>query len=218
MFELAGLYPNQRAYVVGKGPSLGNLRAEHIGEGIVIALNQAVAVVERLDIPNMVYSFQKDGCGLHAPHGQCRSQNGVEWMLYPKRAELILQAPGFSEHCLRGYIPKYFVNPRKDLGFERHDTMAVRMGIAMAKQMGCTEIVMVACDSLVNGRLETYDVHQDKAYLTPARHNSGHAKAQVLRELKPVKSSLLIPEPPSASPLSPKFGEHEFRGTKEEMA
>jgi hypothetical protein len=195
MFRLNGLYPNQTAWIVGKGPSLGNLRAEHIGEGIVIALNQAVAVVERLGIPNTIYSFQKDGCGKRAPHNECQFQNGVEWMLYPKRAVLILQAPGFSEHCLRGYEPTYFVNPRKDLGFERHDTMAVRMGIKMAKQMGCTEIVMVACDSLVNGRLETFDVHKKISYLTPARHNYGHTKAQVLQELKSVKSRLLIPEP-----------------------
>jgi hypothetical protein len=194
MFELTGMYPGETAYVVGKGPSLGNLRAEHIGEGIVIALNQAVAVVERLDIPNVIYSLQKDGCGLKGVHDECLKRDGMDWMIRPERATLIVQAPGYSGNCLPDYEPRLIVRPKADLGFIYAETMAVRMGIAIAKLMRCRRIVMTCCDSLVNGKLETFDVHKNRSYLTSARHHYGHSKAAVMQELAGIEHSFVIPK------------------------
>jgi len=215
MFELAGTHMGEKAYIIGKGPSLGNLQASDLADGFVIALNQSVAVVEALDIPNRIYSLQKDGCGLRGVHAECLQRNGQDWMIRPKRATLILQGPGYSQNCLSDYEPRLIVRPKKDLGFVFAETMAVRMGIAMAKQMGCSEIVMVACDSLVNGRLETFDVYSRKSSLTGAHRHYGPSKMYVMQELAEVRHSFVIPKavPP---PAPPQMREHYLeRGDKE---
>lgn len=199
MLELAGMYPEQTAYVIGKGPSLGFLRSEHFHtNGPVIALNQAIAVVERLDIPNPIYSLQKDGCGYVGPHSHCLQRDGVDWMIRPKKATLILQdTEEYSRNCLHGYEPRVLVCPVRDLGFEHLSTMAVRMGIAIAKQMGCGHIKMVSCGSLVNGNTETFNVWTGIAEETPAGMNYIPAKTDVLHELSEIEHSFFIPKPHS---------------------
>ena len=142
--ELRGKFRGGTAWIVGKGPSLAHLRREHFGAGPVIALNQAIAVLEALGLANPVYALQKDGCGLTEPHEQCALRDGHDWMLRPEQAVLIVQTtPGYSKFCLSNYEPRLEIDPVRDLGFHYPQTMAVRMGIALARLMGCGRVMMM---------------------------------------------------------------------------
>lgn len=192
---LRGIHQGEAAWIVGKGPSLGNLRAEHFGEGPVIALNQAIVMVERLSIPNPIYSLQKDGCGYVGKHSHCLQREDVDWMIRPKHATLILQdTEGYSRDCLQNYEPRVLIDPVRDLGFKHLDTMAVRMGIAIAKRMGCIFIVMMCCGSLVNGNIETFDVWKGAAERTSAGDHYLPARPHVLKDLRGIRHTFFIPE------------------------
>jgi hypothetical protein len=193
--SLQGAYPGEKCWIVGKGPSLEFLRAEHFGVGPVIALNQAIAMVEPLEIPNPIYSLQKDGCGVTEPHHICAERDGHPWMLSPQRATLILQStPGYSRYCLERYEPKLFVDPVHDLKFKYPQTMAVRMAVAMARFMGCTQVKLVCCDSLVNGNLETFNIWTRTAERTSAGDHYDHGRNRILRELVKVRHEFVIPK------------------------
>jgi hypothetical protein len=193
--ELIGRYAGETAWIVGKGPSLQYLRAEDFGAGPVIALNQAIMAVEALGISNWVYSLQKDGCGIEGPHEVCMQRDGYDWMLRPQRATLMVQdAPGYSRDCLRAYEPRMAIQIMRDLKFPYLQTMAVRMGIAIAKQMGCVKIMMLCCDSLVNGNLNTFNVWTGQAERTSAGDYYKYAKQRIMRELVNIQYTFLIPE------------------------
>ena len=208
--ELIGRYAGETAWVVGKGPSLGYLRAEHFGKGPVIALNQTIVVVEALGILNPVYSLQKDGCGSGGPHEICEQRDGHDWMIRPQRATLMVQdAPGYSRDCLRAYEPRVAIQMMRDLKFPYLQTMAVRMGITIAKQMGCVKIVMLCCDSLVNGNLDTFNVWTRQAERTSAGNHYEPAKRKIMRELVNTRYQFVIPTSPP-TPLLKERGEKEL--------
>lgn len=191
---LRGKYAGETAWIVGKGPSLGYLRAEHFGKGPVIALNQAIAVVEWLGLNNPLYSLQKDGCGLEGAHEVCELRDGYEWMIRPKGAVLIVQnTKGYSRDCLRDYKPRMAVDVVKELKFKYEQTMAVRMGIALVKIMGCKEVWMMCCESLTNRNAETYNVHTGKAELTSAGSHYLESRTNVLNELASIRHHFLNP-------------------------
>lgn len=192
--DLRQKHAGETAWIVGKGPSLGNLQAGHFGNGPVIALNQAIVVVERLEIPNPLYSLQKDGCGEIGEHATCRLRDGHDWMIRPQRATLLLQATtGYSRDCLADYEPRVLIDPVRDLRFTNLQTMAVRMGIAIAKWMGCSSIVMLCCGSLVNGDTRTFNVWTGRAERTSAGDHYLPAKRHVLNELAGIKHTFVIP-------------------------
>lgn len=191
--ELRGKHAGETAWIVGKGPSLGLLCAEDIGEGFVIALNQSIAVVQELGLPNVIYSYQKDGCGLIGPHEECQPRDGHDWMIRPKDGvNLILQQPDFSEFCLCG-TPCIYIDPVQDFNFEFPETMAVQVSIALAKFMGCDEIVMVCCDSLSGDIFETFDVHTRQAVLTGAGEFYPYVRPLVLKDLDEIPHRILTP-------------------------
>jgi hypothetical protein len=116
-------------------------------------------------------------------------------MIRPTKATLILQdTDGYSKHCLSGYEPKVFVNPQTDLKFVYAETMAVRMGIAIAKAMGCGAIAMMCCGSLVNRNTETFNVWTGKAEHTIAANHYLPARRHVLKELSDIKHFFIIPK------------------------
>jgi NADH:ubiquinone oxidoreductase, NADH-binding (51 kD) subunit len=199
--ELIGRHRGQTAWIVGKGPSLAFLRAEHFGAGPVIALNQAIVMVEALGLSNMIYSLQKDGCGIWGPHESCEQRDGHDWMIRPQRATLMVQeAIGYSRDCLPDYAPRVAIQMLRDLKFPYLQTMAVRMGIATAKQMGCVKVMMLCCDSLVNGNLDTFNVWTGQAERTGAGNHYEHSKPKVMRELVNIKYQFVTPAPPPAPP------------------
>lgn len=66
------------AYVVGKGPSLDYLRRSLFTDtrAPVVAINEAIHAVEKLNLPNPVFCFQQDG----SLFSSCRPKNGT-WVL-----------------------------------------------------------------------------------------------------------------------------------------
>lgn len=193
--ELRGKYAGETAWIVGKGPSLAYLRSEYFKGGPVIALNQSILIVEELDLPNPIYSLQKDGCGIMEPHGTCAQRNGHDWMIRPKSATLIVQeTKGYSRYCLADYQPRMMIDPRGHLKFQFQETMAIRMAIALAKIMGCASICLLCCGSLVNGNLDTFDVWTRTAKRTGAGDHYLHARPNVMRELVNMKYWFVIPE------------------------
>lgn len=192
--DLRNRYHGQTAWIVGKGPSLEYLTAAHFGDGVVIALNQAIRVVEDLELTNEIYSLQKDGCGITGPHEACQQRDGFDWMIRPRSAILIVQdTDGYSKHCLADYAPKVFINPIRDLGFQYKQTMAIRMAVALAKRMGCRRVMLLCCDSLVNGNLDTFDVHQRTSTRTSAGDHYENGKKRILMELRSIKHEFIIP-------------------------
>ena len=145
--ELRGKHRSEMAYIVGCGPSLLFLKAEHFGRGPVISISESIKKVESLGLENQTYSFQKD--------------IGV---IVPDRATLILNE--FEEDSwsyLPEYEPRYtFINDR-DFGITPH-TVSALTAAHFAKYMGCNAIAMVCCDVNINGDSRTCVFKNDGSY------------------------------------------------------
>jgi len=57
---LKELFAHLTCHIVGKGPSLDNLKAEDFGPGPIIAINEAIHKVESLEIDNPIFMLQQD--------------------------------------------------------------------------------------------------------------------------------------------------------------
>ncbi len=195
---LKGKHTGMCAYIVGKGPSLMHLRARDIGPGPIIVLNEAITIVQKLGLPNHIYSMQKDGCMTEDPFTiprPCGTCAPLGW----KRDPIIDPFPGiaviFSQHfsswCLHDR-PNRYVFTDEELGYG-HDpcTMSVLESIPFAKHLGATSIVMVAFDHLT---------HDETQYAEPFAEGSTSANAQ---------RSLSIVKPQVLSSLR-QFGPHAF--------
>lgn len=180
--ELRNTHAGETAWIVGKGPSLRFLRREHFGPGPVIALNDAIITVQKLGLPNPIYSLQKDGNPRH--------------MVEPlAEIPLILQdTPGYSRDWFPEHPRRILVDPIRDMGFHRPTIVAVRMAIYIARfMMGCDKIQMVSCDYLVTGALETYDPRTGGAKVTGAARFYRSSKKLVLKDLKSIRHDFIVP-------------------------
>lgn len=156
------------AWIVGKGPSLRHLRREHFGAGPVLAINEAIYVVQALGLSllrNPLYAMNKDGCRQHGEHA-CPLEN--------PRADVtvILQTPGFSEHCFPTHEKKILIDPVSELGFREPTVMSVRMCAALARKIGCQHIKFLCFDALTDGDGRIYDGAQVRS-----SGSSGHYSA-----------------------------------------
>lgn len=174
---LRGLYRGETVSIIGKGPSLRYLRAEHIEPGPVITINDAILIVQDLPISNVIYSMQKDG--------------GESMVLPHDYVWVILQDPDFSENCLPEHPLRMWVDPVEELGFDHPAVMSIRMCIALAKIMGCAKIHLIACGSLA-GNFETFDVKQQRLFDTRAG-NYQAVKPLVECDLANIPHELILP-------------------------
>ena len=180
------------AYIVGKGPSLHYLRASDFMPGQpVIVLNEAIAQVQLLGLPNPIYSMQKDGCVTadqdHIPR-PCGSCAALGWQRFP----VVNPYPGiavvFSQYlsswCLHGR-PNRYVFTDAELGYADPFTMSILEAIPFAKHLGSQSIVMVCCDHLVTGDASYDGQHYgSEADLTRAQTNLAWVKPKALAALK----------------------------------
>jgi hypothetical protein len=190
---LRDLYKQETLHIVGKGPSLRYLRAEHFGDGPVMTINEAILPVQALKLSNDVYSMQKDGCKSQAEGMRCKGACEMRSMVLPEYdVAVILQQPEYSELCLMNHPLNLYVDPIKDLNFEEASVMSIRMCIALAKVMGCTKIVFLCVDSIAIGNFETYDVQRG---ITNS-DVSGHYAAvipQVMEDLNGIAYEFITP-------------------------
>ncbi len=192
--ELRDLYVGQTAWIVGKGPSLKHLRAEHFGAGPVLTMNESILIVQALGLSNPIHSMQKDGCRMgkqaHACPGECQVQPP---MTAPNPdITVILQDPGFSEMCLPEHPLRLHVDPVAELGFQEATEMSVLMCIRIAKLMGCAGIHFVSCDSLT-GDMRTIDVHTLKAEFNMFSGHYAHVVPQVLEAVREISYQIITP-------------------------
>lgn len=178
MESLKDRHKGQAVWIVGKGPSLANLKASDIGEGPVITLNQAILAVEPLGLPNLVYSMQKDGGARRRPSngeqnqcpdcdfsGQCGDTCGD--MVRPKGAILLLHEHE-SKYCFPDY-PKRHVLDWKAFGLSEN-VFSLILAVKLAQHMGCNKFNFISCDAHVNGTSDCYVpgkgiTHQDLKYI-----------------------------------------------------
>lgn len=192
--ELRDKYSGQTAWIVGKGPSLAHLRADHFTDsGPVMTMNEAILIVQKLGIPNTIYSMQKDGCHMD-PDIRCTVECQMHWpMVYPDaEVTAILQDPGFSQECLPRHEKKLWVDPVRELKFHEATEMSVLMCIRLAKIMGCVKIHLVSCDSLA-GDYRTIDVHTLQSAVNGFSGHYAYVVPQVREALKGFPHAIILP-------------------------
>jgi hypothetical protein len=156
-----GEYPGQIASIVGRGPSLLGLTAQDFGTGPVLVLNHAILTIRRLNLRNPLFSLQKDGC-----------------ITPPQQPETLILSRAQSPGCFRNY-PKRMVIDVRRMGLNRN-CMSSTLAVALAHQLGCTSVRMLAMDSLTNADFRTVVGDElltiGRGYLHAAAQATAHAK------------------------------------------
>lgn len=137
-------HKGETVWIVGKGPSLLYLRRNDIGDGPIIAINEAIHVVEGFELHNKLYSFQKDGDPGH--------------MCVVRSTTTIILQEEYGSEWFKEHPHRILVDPVRDMGFQYQEETSIRMAIWMAKEMGAAQIALVCCDNLVNGDVRRVDV------------------------------------------------------------
>jgi hypothetical protein len=160
--DLKNMHISEPVWIIGRGPSLQYLKKEDIGDGVIIALNQSIIIIESLNLPNKTYSMQKDGGtkkrvieGILSPDcyysGLFCSDCGD--MVRPKSATLLLHEHE-SKYCFPDY-PDCYVLSLKELGLECN-VFSFIFAIKTAQYMGCLDFNFVSFDVYTSGDNKTY--------------------------------------------------------------
>lgn len=152
MITLREKYNDQTVWIVGKGPSLKNLKKEHFGDGPIITINQTIVPVEELDLLNPIYSLQKNGGPLRhnipgdnlSPdcYKECADICGN--MVRPKKANLVVHNLE-SYYCFENYSPRY-VFFLEDFGLTVNRCSFV-VAIGIGKLFGCSKFRFISFDA-----------------------------------------------------------------------
>jgi hypothetical protein len=168
----------QECWIVGKGPSIAFLNESYFGSGPVLTINEAVLKVQELNIPNPIYSMQKDG---------------FQWLMVRPKDEvtLILQSI-LSEYWFKDHPKRLVINPMTEWGFAVTE-MSIRMCVALAKLMGCERISFVCCDSLTTEDYRMYDVAHETITKRDLTGFYSHVKPLVLEDVKDMPHRFILP-------------------------
>lgn len=131
--DLRPYFIDKPCYIVGKGPSLDNLRAEHFDAGIpIIALNEAIHAVEELELDNPLYALQQDA----KLRATCQ----------PKRSPILVstKAANYYAHTEDAYI---FSNAELDLN---PSALSVSAAIRIARRLGAQSFKLICFDACIN--------------------------------------------------------------------
>ena len=152
--NLWGKHSGEVGYIVGRGPSVINIKADDLGPGPIITLNHAIHYVEALDLPNPVYSMQKDGCDINERgNGLCKYDchtrpHGPTGMGgYPKKAALLLSWPE-SWICYPESDERYVFDVQMDCHFEARAVGSLPVAAKIIQLMGVKEVKILCCDSI----------------------------------------------------------------------
>ena len=194
VIALRDKFPGETCWIVGKGPSLRHLRADHFGAGPVITINESILIVQEFGLSNPIYSMQKDGCNLAVLGNRCAGECEMKRrMVYPHEdVTAILQYPEYSENCMPKHELKLYVDPIEDLGFQSTAEMSIRMCVAIAKIMGCGEVVFMCCDSL-EGIFETYNPRTEEFTDLVSGHYA-YVAPQIMEDVKEMPHWIVTPQ------------------------
>ena len=139
----------QRAYVVGKGPSLDRVEVlkAHLNGGVVFCVNESIRKIELIGLTAPTYAVQQDS----SLKDRCVPNRAVHFMNC--RQSVPEDHPGDKHHKIR----KVDVSPwNKDAVLydpgmfgETVSTLTAIIALRLARFMGCTELVFVCFDAWV---------------------------------------------------------------------
>lgn len=168
----------EECWIVGLGPSIQHLSADHFGSGPIITINEAILKVEALALTNETYSMQKDGW--------------PNFMVRPADHVTLLLQTGLSDQFFPDHPKRIFFNPMSDWKF-KFTEMSIRMCIALAKTMGCTAISFVCCDSLTTNEFRRYSP-KDNSMLDGQAGYYSYVKPLVLEDVRNIDHRFILPK------------------------
>lgn len=135
--DVREFFQDRGCYIVGKGPSLDHLRAEHFTEAWpVICLNESVHEVERLGIKNTVFGLQQDA----------KLRNTC----LPKRGRMFVSVKAANFYA--GEEGIYVFDSRH---FKLSmDSLSVSAAIRIAKYLGTIGFELLCFDASVNKKVD----------------------------------------------------------------
>lgn len=142
-------HPGATAYIVGRGPSLLDLRRGDFGPGPVITLNAAIHHVRTLALPNPLYYMWKDGC---LPHGLADNSPDVHECVLPlpQSGETFLTSLAEGRFCLQAWKARHVIDVQAEFGIPWW-TMSAPVAVEVAHAMGVAELVMYGHDAYADG-------------------------------------------------------------------
>jgi len=189
---LTDKHAGETGYVVGKGPSLLKLSADHFGEGPIIAINQAVQHVEALGLENTVYALQKNPCDeVIAGEDICGGcESGPPGYPEPEKAALLLSYPE-THNCYSHYPDRFMFIDTHDLGFKDRMMPSLPNACRLLELMGIKDIKILCCDA-IDGEGLSVD-HTGEPYYASHFKSPTHAIAYYRSSAQRAQESMSVP-------------------------
>lgn len=136
--ELVPVFKNKVCYIIGKGPSLDNLKAETFKdpEDPIFCINETIHIIEKLKLPNPVFAIQQD--------------TNLKTKCKPKQAYIFI-----SQSCKNWYadFDRKYIYSSLSLGITHHRLTAVS-ATTIAKELGCINFKFCCFDACVNKKTD----------------------------------------------------------------
>jgi len=129
------IFEGRRCYIVGKGPSLDNLKASDIElpNSPVVCINESIHKVESLRLPNPIFAIQQD------------AKLGIT--CYPANGIILISTQ--AANVYRQLNRKYIFNPRTYK--MTPGALTVEIAVALCKELGTSSFSMISFDAHENG-------------------------------------------------------------------
>jgi len=176
-------FKGRPTYIVGKGPSLDKLTRNDFKDrsAPVMALNEAIHVVEALKLPNPVFCVQQDA------RLKARCQ--------PKDAPIFVSCKAANYYAGYG---KAFIFENRRLRLSK-DALSVSAALRLSGFLGTTEYILLCFDACVTGSTDYADaIGYKSTWGGPPSRFLAHRK-RILKHTDGLKVTWLIPGAPSGS-------------------
>lgn len=138
--NLKNIHNGQPIYIVGKGGSLNNINQNQIAKnGVIITLNEAITKIESLNLPNKIYSLQKD-----------------IYTTPVKQTTTLLLHTHESIPLHQGGLPEHLKFDNLELGLDVISFSALT-AIQIGKLMGGAKFYLVSFDSVTHNIMNTFN-------------------------------------------------------------
>lgn len=179
--KFKNMYAGKAAYIIGKGPSIVNLKKKTFEPGCpVIALNEAFTFMDKLELEGL-YGCQQDanpGDTLSSKSGAVGFAGPNAWPKYKASTNVVL------------YNPSFF-------GLTANSLTAM-VALHLAKYMGCVEYRMLGFDSVITGDcsyaagIKSHTADDPKRFVRYAAILRGFSPSVIFQEWK---ETVCTPEP-----------------------